>query len=293
MVAYLDRVRGDLRSSGRARQPRCGRCKPRDGDFVVELDDRRIEADQVVVATGPFQVPRMPAIAEGLEPEVLQIHSTAYRRAAAISPGPGPRRRRWQHRLPDRRGARGDARGPPADRLAPDAAAAADPRPRPVLVATKLGADRRRRPTRGSGRRAAATRHAHRLEPPRAAARARRAARAAGRRRLRVDGELRRRHAARRRRGHLGDRVPARPLVDRRSRCSMPTGGSATGAASPTSPGLYFLGLSWQHTRGLGAARLGQGRRRVHREQIDASRTAPTLPASAARARRHAAGADR
>ena len=27
-------------------------------------------------------------------------------------------------------------------------------------------------------------------------------------------------------------------------------GGSGTGAASPTIPGLYFLGLPWQHTRG-------------------------------------------
>src|SRR3954465_6757171 len=33
------------------------------GGFVLELDDgRRVEADQVVVATGPFQVPRMPAL---------------------------------------------------------------------------------------------------------------------------------------------------------------------------------------------------------------------------------------
>src|SRR3954466_2705523 len=31
--------------------------------FVVELDDRTYEADNVVVATGPFQVPRVPGIA--------------------------------------------------------------------------------------------------------------------------------------------------------------------------------------------------------------------------------------
>ena len=44
-------------------------------------------------------------------------------------------RRRWQHRLPDRRGARADARGRTSRRLAPDAAAAAPARARPVLVA--------------------------------------------------------------------------------------------------------------------------------------------------------------
>jgi putative flavoprotein involved in K+ transport len=32
--------------------------------YVLELDDRTYEADQVVVATGPFQVPFVPAIAD-------------------------------------------------------------------------------------------------------------------------------------------------------------------------------------------------------------------------------------
>src|SRR6185503_526782 len=34
--------------------------------YLVELDDRSYEADQVVIATGPFQIPRVPAIAERL-----------------------------------------------------------------------------------------------------------------------------------------------------------------------------------------------------------------------------------
>jgi putative flavoprotein involved in K+ transport len=48
-------------------------------DYRVELADRSYEADQVVVATGPFQVPFVPAIAERLDPEVVQLHSTEYR----------------------------------------------------------------------------------------------------------------------------------------------------------------------------------------------------------------------
>ena len=49
------------------------------GGFLVELADRTYEADQVVVATGPFQVPFTPPIAADLGPEVVQLHSTQYR----------------------------------------------------------------------------------------------------------------------------------------------------------------------------------------------------------------------
>ena len=55
-----------------------------DDGFVAELDDRRLEADQVVVATGPFQVPHVPALADRLAPEVFQTHSTGYRRPADL-----------------------------------------------------------------------------------------------------------------------------------------------------------------------------------------------------------------
>ena len=58
-----------------------------DGTFSVELDDGSIEADQVVVATGPFQVPRVPALAGRLAPEVFQSHSTGYRRPGDVPPG--------------------------------------------------------------------------------------------------------------------------------------------------------------------------------------------------------------
>lgn len=55
------------------------------GGYSIELGDRTYTADQVVIATGPFQVPRVPAIAQRLDPAVAQIHSTAYR-----SPGQLP-----------------------------------------------------------------------------------------------------------------------------------------------------------------------------------------------------------
>jgi putative flavoprotein involved in K+ transport len=49
------------------------------GGYLVELDDRTYEADQVVIATGPFQVPRVPAMAERLNPDIVQFHSSEYR----------------------------------------------------------------------------------------------------------------------------------------------------------------------------------------------------------------------
>jgi putative flavoprotein involved in K+ transport len=47
--------------------------------YVVELDDRTYEAEQVVIATGPFQQPFTPAIAKDLDEGVVQLHSTDYR----------------------------------------------------------------------------------------------------------------------------------------------------------------------------------------------------------------------
>ena len=55
--------------------------------FVLELDGRTVAADQVVVATGPFQTPFVPALAEQLDPEVWQAHSTGYRRPSDVPEG--------------------------------------------------------------------------------------------------------------------------------------------------------------------------------------------------------------
>ena len=57
----------------------------RRGDrFAVALNDRELEADQVVVATGPFQVPNVPALAEELSSDVFQVHSTGYMRPTDV-----------------------------------------------------------------------------------------------------------------------------------------------------------------------------------------------------------------
>ena len=58
------------------------------GRYRVELDDRTYRADQGVVATGPFQVPVLPAIVERLDPELVQLQSSAYRSPHAIPDEP-------------------------------------------------------------------------------------------------------------------------------------------------------------------------------------------------------------
>jgi putative flavoprotein involved in K+ transport len=57
------------------------------GRFHLELDDRTITADQVVVATGPFQAPYVPKLAEGLSGDVFQTHATGYRRPSDVPDG--------------------------------------------------------------------------------------------------------------------------------------------------------------------------------------------------------------
>ena len=58
-----------------------------DDGFQLECSDRTVRADQVVVATGPFQLPLTPALAGQLGPEVFQMHSTGYRQPQDIPAG--------------------------------------------------------------------------------------------------------------------------------------------------------------------------------------------------------------
>jgi putative flavoprotein involved in K+ transport len=59
-----------------------------EGRYLVEVDDRSYTADQVVVAAGPFQVPFVPPIADQLGQDVFQLHSTRYRAPGDLPDGP-------------------------------------------------------------------------------------------------------------------------------------------------------------------------------------------------------------
>jgi len=57
------------------------------GDFVVSTSDGSVAAEQVVVATGGYHVPRIPEVATHFPPDVLQLHSATYRSPDSLPAG--------------------------------------------------------------------------------------------------------------------------------------------------------------------------------------------------------------
>jgi putative flavoprotein involved in K+ transport len=67
---------------------RVERVEPVNGGFeVTTADGARLAARQVIVATGPFRRPNVPAFATGLDPSILQLHSHEYRNPAQLRDG--------------------------------------------------------------------------------------------------------------------------------------------------------------------------------------------------------------
>jgi putative flavoprotein involved in K+ transport len=57
------------------------------GGFRLETDRGTVTASQVIVATGGYHVPRIPAVAAELPERIVQLHSDAYRNEGALPPG--------------------------------------------------------------------------------------------------------------------------------------------------------------------------------------------------------------
>jgi putative flavoprotein involved in K+ transport len=55
--------------------------------FVVSAGDQRFEADNVVLATGGYQAPYVPAFADQLNAGITQLHSSQYRRPSQLRDG--------------------------------------------------------------------------------------------------------------------------------------------------------------------------------------------------------------
>ncbi len=55
--------------------------------FLVEARNQRFEADQIVVAMANYQVPRIPAFAQDLDANIVQVHSHHYRNPSQLRPG--------------------------------------------------------------------------------------------------------------------------------------------------------------------------------------------------------------
>jgi len=60
----------------------------RDGArYIVDAGDCRFEADHVVVAMATYQAARVPAFARDLDPTIVQLHSSEYKRPDQLRPG--------------------------------------------------------------------------------------------------------------------------------------------------------------------------------------------------------------
>jgi putative flavoprotein involved in K+ transport len=87
VIAYLDRYAETFELPIELNSDIRGLDLGDDGRFRLEVDGRTITADQVVVATGPFQTPSVPKPAERLAGDVFQTHAVGYRRPGEVPPG--------------------------------------------------------------------------------------------------------------------------------------------------------------------------------------------------------------
>ena len=86
VVSYLETYAETFALPIRFSTPVASLAKADDG-FLLTAGNRLIAAEQVVVATGPFQMPATPPVADGLSDDVVQMHSVAYRRPADVPRG--------------------------------------------------------------------------------------------------------------------------------------------------------------------------------------------------------------
>jgi putative flavoprotein involved in K+ transport len=243
------------------------------GRYLVTAGAQTLEARQVVLATGGFQTPFIPAAANQLAPELTQLHSVDYRRPDSVPPGRvlvvGAANSGCQIAL--------ELAATHTVELAKGARIPTIPQ-RPFgrdvwFWATRLRLDRvtagswlGRRLARGEqvigvGPRQLSRRHGVRLRPRMSAA--------SGRTVTFADGSIAEFDTVVWATGFTVDNsyVAVPGVVDERSALRQSRGRTS-------SPGLYTLGLAWQHTRG--SALLGWvGQDAAYlADQIDSDRSA-------------------
>lgn len=57
------------------------------GRYYIETNDVTFEADNVIVATGPFHTPSIPGVSASLSPDIVQLHSSGYRNPRQLPDG--------------------------------------------------------------------------------------------------------------------------------------------------------------------------------------------------------------
>jgi len=87
MAAYLEAyaARFELPVRNGIRVDALGRSAS--GRFLIAAGEQRLEADNVVIATGPFQAARVPDFADQLDPRIAQLHSSEYRGPGELPDG--------------------------------------------------------------------------------------------------------------------------------------------------------------------------------------------------------------
>jgi putative flavoprotein involved in K+ transport len=82
LETYAARFRLPVRTGVRVR-----RLSRNGAQFLVDAEPQLFEADNVVVAMGSYQLPRLPMFAASLDPDIVQLHSAAYRNVAQLREG--------------------------------------------------------------------------------------------------------------------------------------------------------------------------------------------------------------
>jgi putative flavoprotein involved in K+ transport len=86
LADYLDRYARRFRLPVRTGVTVDGLTKA-DGWFVVSAGDLRFEAQNVIVATGAFRIPKLPTFAPELDPRIVSFPSSEYRGPAQLAEG--------------------------------------------------------------------------------------------------------------------------------------------------------------------------------------------------------------
>jgi putative flavoprotein involved in K+ transport len=82
LEAYAERFSLPVRTGVRVKS-----VTQENGSFTVELGDERLEATNVVVATGAHRVPKLPPFARELDPRIAQLHTSEYRNPSQLRNG--------------------------------------------------------------------------------------------------------------------------------------------------------------------------------------------------------------
>jgi putative flavoprotein involved in K+ transport len=87
MADYLEAYAARFGLPVRTGMPVDGVTRNGNDDYLVTAGGRRLEADNVVVATGAYQIPTIPGFASQLDPRIVQLHSSDYRDPSQLRDG--------------------------------------------------------------------------------------------------------------------------------------------------------------------------------------------------------------